>query len=169
MKRKKINMFLVIIILIIFVAVIGLIVWKNKNREKKLIIEEYTPQEEISYEQLRTTNIVLYYLNKNSMELGTEIRQIDSKELLEKPENKLLELLMENPESEELKKLIPDNTKILDLKLESGILTINFSGESISKQEDDIFKLMVESIKKTTFQLNEINSLEILIEGEKIK
>lgn len=169
MKRKKINMFLVIIILIIFVAVIGLIVWKNKNREKKLIIEEYTPQEEISYEQLRTTNIVLYYLNKNSMELGTEIRQIDSKELLEKPENKLLELLMENPESEELKKLIPDNTKILDLKLESGILTINFSGESISKQEDDVFKLMVESIKKTTFQLNEINSLEILIEGEKIK
>lgn len=169
MKRKKINMFLVIIILIIFVAVIGLIVWKNKNREKKLIIEEYTPQEEISYEQLRTTNIVLYYLNKNSMELGTEIRQIDSKELLEKPENKLLELLMENPESEELKKLIPDNTKILDLKLESGILTINFSGESISKQEDDIFKLMVESIEKTTFQLNEINSLEILIEGEKIK
>lgn len=169
MKRKKINMFLVIIILIIFVVVIGLIVWKNKNREKKLIIEEYTPQEEISYEQLRTTNIVLYYLNKNSMELGTEIRQIDSKELLEKPENKLLELLMENPESEELKKLIPDNTKILDLKLESGILTINFSGESISKQEDDIFKLMVESIKKTTFQLNEINSLEILIEGEKIK
>lgn len=167
MKRKRINMFLVIIILIIFVVIIGLIVWKNKNREKKSIIEEYTPQEEISYEQLRTTNIVLYYLNNNSMELGTEIKQIDSKELLESPENKLLELLMENPKSEELIRLIPENTKILDLKLESGILTINFSEEFVS-EEEYMIKLMIESIKKTMFQLNEINSLEILIEGEKI-
>jgi len=86
MKRKKLSMFIVIIFFIIFVITIGILVVNNKKRNSEFEIQEYIPQEEISYEQLRKTNIFLYYLNKKTGELDSEIRQIDSRELLEKPE-----------------------------------------------------------------------------------
>jgi len=165
MKRKKLSMFIVIIFFIIFVITIGILVVNNKKRNSEFEIQEYIPQEEISYEQLRKTNIFLYYLNKKTGELDSEIRQIDSRELLEKPEKRLIELLIEGPQNQDLKKIIPEGTRIIDINLEKGILNINFSEEFILNQEENM-EIIVESINKTILELNEINSIKILINGE---
>ena len=47
------------------------IYFSNKNKiEKNEIIEEYTPEEEISDEQLRNTIISLYFINKDNGEIN---------------------------------------------------------------------------------------------------
>ena len=125
--NKKIFMYFIIILLIGLVFTIGWIAIKNKNKDKLLINKEYTPVEEITTEQLRRTNIVLYYLDKNTGELGTEIRQIDSKELLQEPARKLIEFLMSEPQDENLQILIPKETKLLNTEIIKEILYIDFS------------------------------------------
>ena len=167
MKNKKILMYSGIILLILFILVMGILVIKNHKKEEKQIIEEYTPQEEITDEQLRETNITLYFYDDSIKDIATEIRQIDSKQLLEKPEKQLIEFLIEGPTDENLTKLIPDNTKLLNTEIKKDILYIDFSEEFINgnlgmEQE----KLIIDSILKTVSQLTEINGIKILINGQ---
>lgn len=167
MKNKKILMYSGIILLILFILVMGILVIKNHKKEEKQIIEEYTPQEEITDEQLRETNITLYFYDDSIKDIATEIRQIDSKQLLEKPEKQLIEFLIEGPTDEILTKLIPDNTKLLNTEIKKDILYIDFSEEFINgnlgmEQE----KLIIDSILKTVSQLTEINGIKILINGQ---
>lgn len=161
MKNKKIIMYVIIIILILFIIGIGFLIINNNNE----IIDEFTPVEEITDTQLRKTNILLYFYNNNFKEIATEIRQIDSKKLLENPEKKLIEYLIQGPNDNTLVRLIPDNTKLINLEINNGILFINFSKEFMQNQiiEKSIIE---ESILKTVIQLNEINGIKILIEGE---
>ena len=169
--NKKIFMYFIIILLIGLVFTIGWIAIKNKNKDKLLINKEYTPVEEITTEQLRRTNIVLYYLDKNTGELGTEIRQIDSKELLQEPARKLIEFLMSEPQDENLQTLIPKETKLLNTEIIKEILYIDFSPEFINEEKSTVedCEKMINSILKTVNQLNEIKGIKILINNEKNK
>ena len=167
MKNKKIIMYSGIIILILFIVGIGILVINNHKKEENIIIEEYTPQEEITDEQLRQTNVTLYFYDDSINDLATEIIKIDSKKLLEKPEKQLIEFLIEGPKDENLTKLIPENTKLLNTEIKKDILYVDFSEEFIDvdagmEQE----KLIIDSILKTVSQLTEINGIKILINGQ---
>lgn len=171
MKNSKVFMYVGIILLMIFILWVGFLIIKNyKNNEQKLI-GEYTPEAEITDEQLRETNIILYFYTQNSEELTTEIRKIDSKELLKNPEKKLIEFLIEGPQEEELTNLIPTGTKIISIEKTKENLIINFSEEfmnvqSLGKEKEE---KLIESIFKTVSQLNEINRIKILINGKENK
>ena len=89
MNNKKIFMYFAIIMLIMLVLGIGWITIKNHNNNPE--IKEYTPEEEITTDQLRRTNIVLYFANKTTGKVETEIRQIDSKLLLDLPNLEIYE------------------------------------------------------------------------------
>ena len=158
MKIKKFTMFIIIIFLLVFILWIGLILIKNHKNSKNNIIKEYTPEQEISEEQLRTTNIVLYFYDEEAKDLGTEIRQIDSKKLLNNPEKQLIEYLIAGPE----------NTKIINIELIKDNLCINFSKEFNTDLNKENIELIKKSILKTVSQLNEINSIKELIENEEI-
>lgn len=168
MSNKKIVMYVSIITLIIFILGIGWIILRDKNNVNMEMVNEYIPEQEISEEQLRKTNITLYFEEVSTGNLVTEIRQIDSKELLDNAEKKLIEFLIEGPNNKELNKIIPENTKILETKIEKGILLINFSEDFIKDQNlgEEKERLLLDSIIKTVSQLNEINGIKILIEGE---
>ena len=167
MSNKKIIMYLIIIFLILFISIIGILI--TRNNKKNNSIEEYTPLEEITEEQLRKTNITLYFYDPINENLATEIRQIDSKELLENPEKILIEALINGPQNNNnLIKLFPENIKLLDSKIEKGILYLNFSDnifddDNLSEEKNILLK---ESIIKTLSQLNEINEIKILINGQ---
>lgn len=170
MKNKKIIMYLVIILLILFFLAIGWLVIKNHNNKKEPI-KEFIPEEEITTDQLRRTNITLYFINKDSGELTTEIRQIDSKILLENPEIKLIEFLISGPLDNNLENTIPGGTKLISAEKIKGILYINFSEEFIDEQflGGDKESKIIESILKTVTQINEIEGIKILINGEENK
>ena len=109
--------------------------------------------------QLRMTNISLFFLNEENGEIGEEIRQIDSKELLNNPEEKLINYLIEGPKNEKLKKIIPENIKLINIEKNNGILLIEFS-ENISNLEN--YEKIEKAIIQTVSQLNEINNIKII-------
>ena len=109
MKKKIICIFLILILLVI----LGFFIYKNfivKNDTKEEI-QDYTPQEEISEQQLR-------------------------------------------------------ETKINSVFLEGDILKIDFSNEFLNS---DNLNNSANSILNTVTQLNEINGIKILINGEENK
>ena len=165
MKTKKIIMYIAIIILILFIVGIGFLMIKNNDDN---IVQEYTPAQEITDEQLRKTNIMLYFYDGVNQKLVAEIRQIDSKELLKNPEKKLIEYLIEGPKKSELLGLIPQGTKLINVELYNDTLFINFSKEFILNENIDK-NIIIESILKTVTQLNEIEKIKILIEGKELE
>ena len=63
------------------------------------------------------------------------------------------------------KPIIPEGTKILDLKLEENILTINFSKELLTVVHCDEQK-MIEAIIYSLTEIKDIKKIKILVEGK---
>ena len=170
--KKKEGIFIVLF-LILIVVILGLVIYfSNKNKvENNEIIEEYTPEEEISDEQLRNTIISLYFINKESGEINLEARTININDLIDNPYKYLLEQLIEGPKNEKLQKVIPDNTKINNVELKGDILYIDFSHEFIDNalEGKENESKIIETIVKTVTELNEVNAIKILIDGEENK
>lgn len=171
MKKRKLLMYCIVILIILFILCIGFLIINNRKKQKNEKISEYIPEKEITEEQLRSTNITLYFYSSEEKIVKPEIRKIDVKELLENPEKKLIEYLILGPKDKNLEKLIPEGTKVINVEKIKDILIINFSKEFIENQElgKEKEKNIIESILKTVCQLNEINGIKILIEGDENK
>lgn len=162
-------MFLILALLII-IGVVIFFVMRNKDDDtnENMDFTEYTPQEEISTEQLRQTLITLYFKNKETGMLMPEARMIDSKILLNNPYSELVKLLLEGPKNESLEKLIPEGTSINNVEINKGIVYIDFSEEFIkvgdlgAEEESKI----IYSIVNTLTELTEVSGVKILINGE---
>ena len=89
-----------IIICLIIGSIFGVYYFFTKEKDEEII--EYTPQEEISEEQMRQTMVSLYF--KSGEEIVPEARLIDVKELLENPYKEILEMLIEGPKNSSLEK-----------------------------------------------------------------
>ena len=168
MKNKKIIIIFLILFIILIIGGYFLINYLKKvNVKDQTIVEEYTPEEEISEDQLRQTIVSLYFPNKETNELEPEARLIDIKEILEKPYEKMVNLLIQGPKDEGKVKIIPENTKLLSSQLEGDCLTLDFSSDFLNydKTDEKTKKNLINSIVNTLTQLNEVNSLKILIDG----
>ena len=166
MKNKKIV--LIFIVLLCFILIGGFFAIKYfKDKQESDQIQEYTPQEEITEEQYRQTIVSLYFENTETKELMPEARMMDIKELIDNPYEKLINMLMEKPKNEKLNKLIPENTKILNINKEGDTLIIDFSSEFLNydKSSDSGKSNLIYSIVNTMTELTEINHVRFLIDG----
>ena len=166
--KKKIFLsgFLIIAIIgLIYMVVINTVF--NKNEE---IINEYIPEVEISDSELRKTLVTLYFLD-NEGKVKSESRLIDSKELLRNPYLTLVNMLIEGPKDSNLKISIPRDTKVIDAKLNKKCVTINLSREFIDNAGGDVFlkSNMIYTIVNTLTELNEVQTVKFLIDGEEVK
>ena len=162
MKTKKI----LCIALAILIAVGAFIFLSKSKKNTDEEISEYTPQEEISGEQMRETIVTLYFLNQETKELKSEGRLVDSKVLIQNPYKLIVELLIEGPKNTDLSNVFPENARILDANIENTCVTLNFS-EELTKFKDDVRKYnIINSILNSLTQLNEVNSIKILINNE---
>lgn len=168
MKNKKIFISFAIVLIIVLVGGFFTIKYlKQKKAEKNPVIEEYTPQEEISEEQLRQTIVSLYFQSKETKELEPEARLVDIKEIMNNPCDKLINLLIEGPKNEKQERLIPENTKLLKSSMEKDCVTLDFSSEFLNydKSNEKTKENMINSIVETLTQLTEVNQVKILIDG----
>ena len=164
MKKKT------IISIIIFIIIILGIYFIYKNIEIKKVEDEYqdyTPEEEISDSQTRQTKIILYFENIETGELETEIKLIDANLLIKNPYKELIDLLIKGTQSSNLKKLIPDGTRLNDVNIEKNCAIINFSEEFLNYENEEKKLKIINSIVNTLTNLKEINSVSFLINGEK--
>ncbi len=166
MKNQKIIIIFIILLIIILIGgVLGIKYVKNKNQDT--IVEEYTPEEEITSEQLRQTIVSLYFPEKETKQLAPEARLVDIKELINNPYEKLINLLMEGPKNDKLEKIIPEGTKILRVYMENDCLILDMSSEFLNynKEDEKIKNNIINSIVNTMTELTEVNQVKILIDG----
>ncbi len=167
MKNKKIIVVFLILLIIVLLGGFVLIQYlKNKNQET--MIEEYTPQAEITEEQQRQTIVSLYFPLKENNELNPEARLIDIKEIINNPYEKLINLLIEGPKNEKNKSIIPENTKLNKNYLEDDCVVLDFSPEVLnySKEDKTEKENMIKSIVNTLTELAEVNKVKILVDGK---
>lgn len=154
----------IILIVVCVIIILGGIIVLNCNIEN-----EYIPETEIEDKELRKTMISLYFQDLESKEIVKESRLIDSKDLLKNPYEKLLDMLIKGPENQSFQRVIPENAKINEVKIENNVAIINFTEELIKDVNDDIQKKnIIESIVRTLTELTEINGIKILINGNEV-
>lgn len=163
-KKKIVLMFLVLII----IGVIAYFIFNNitisKNQDEGYL--NYTPQEEISDEQTRETSISLYFLNPETNQLKSEGKLVNANELLKNPYKFIVQKLIEGPSDKTLLNVFPENTRLIDASLQNNCVIINFS-DDLLKFKDEAQKFnIINSILNSLTQLNEVNSIKILINNE---
>lgn len=159
---------IIIVILGVFfisLIILGVCYFINNNKEEQ--IKEYTPQEEISDEQMRQTMISLYFRDNNN--LIPEARLIDVKELINEPYEKILNMLLEGPKNDNLQKIFPEGTKINKIERQGENLVLDFNEKILEIQGEENEKILINSLVKTLTELTEINGIKININGEENK
>ena len=171
MDKRKI--FKIIAIILILSIVIGIVVFLFLNRNIKqkddsIIKEEYTPLEEITNEQIRQTIVTLYFNQKETNTLMPEARLIDAKLLAENPYVTLINLLMSEPKNDKLESCIPEGTVLINAEVKNDVVILNFSNEFIANHigGEEKEKQTIDAIVNTLTELNEVNYVRILINGE---
>lgn len=113
MKNKKIVIIFSVLLIILIIGGYFVIKYLKQKGESGEITEEYTPQEEISEEQLRQTIVTLYFLSKDTKEITPEARLVDIKDIITNPYENLINLLIEGPKNEKKSK---SNTRQYKIK-----------------------------------------------------
>ena len=167
MKKEK----LILGIMIILVLIGVLLILKHlidANTEEEAIVGDYTPQEEITEEQFRQTIVNLYFPGKESHELMAETRLVDVKNLMNIPCEKLVNMLIDGPKNEKLENIMPKNTKVLKTYFDKDCIILDLSKDFLNydMEKENIKENLINSIVKTLTELNEVNSVKILIEGQ---
>ena len=165
LKKKKIIIFITIILIVLSVIFVLKNISINKVEENELY-QDYTPEEEITDEQMRQTKVILYFENIETKELDTEVKIMDAKSLIENPYKELINLLIKGPQSSNLKKLIPEGTIIHDVVVENSCAKINLSSEFLNYENEENKLKIINSMVNTLTNLKEIDSIKILINGE---
>lgn len=167
MKNKKRVVILGCIVLLL--AGIGYFVYSQVEISKTgTELTEYTPEAEITGEQLRQTMIALYFNNKDTNTLVPEARNIDVKELTKEPYQTLMNLLIEGPKGEKFERTIPEGTKVNKIELKGNVLWVDVSKEFIENHPNgaEAESRTVYSIVNTMTQLNEVSSVKIVVDGK---
>ena len=162
MKKKLLLLFIILIIicLAIYYIINHISITKNAG------YMDYTPAEEISDSQSRQTTVSLYFLNPKTNQLKPEGKILNTNELLKNPYKLIVEKLIEGPTDENLQKVLPENTKIIDANLSNDCVILNFSDEILNYQDDTQKFNIINSLLNTLTQFNEVNTIKILINGE---
>ena len=160
---------IVVLVIIIFI-IVGGILWLNRNKNENKI-EEYTPVEEITDEQYRQTIVSLYFNSKETNMLVPEARSVDVKEITKEPYLKLVDLLIQGTKSEKLENVIPEGTKVNSAKIKDNIVYVDLSKEFIENHKGGAEEesKTIYSIVNTLTQLNEVDGIKIIIDGEENK
>lgn len=112
--------------------------------------------------------VELYFADRTGTRLASEQRSIQVKQSLSL-EYQIVEQLIAGPEKNMLEKTIPSSTQIRDIKTEDGICYVNLSREFVNKQIANVSKeITVYSIVDSLTELESVNKVQFLIEGEKI-
>lgn len=167
MKNKKLTKIGIIIGLILMLV---LLIW-FLTKEAQVEFIEYTPEEEITEEQVRQTMVKLYFKNSETGELDTETRLIDVKNLANNPYELLVNMLIEGPKNDKLERLIPEGTKINKVELQKNIVVIDFFESFIKNHKGGLEEesKTIYSIVNTLTELTEVDGVKILINGEEGK
>ena len=152
---KKIFITSLALFIFLFVYVINIIDKDNKLDSKM----------EVEYTFNKGTNSI-YLMNKDGYLVKTKTL-ITSKDKIKQIEDIINSLIIDNDNSfpDELKGTIPKNTKILEIKYDQEIVTLNFSKEFLNLKKD-MEEKTIQSIVYSIFALKDIKGIYINVESK---
>lgn len=123
----------------------------------------------INPEKTNRRTVMLYFSDENADVLKAEERSIEVKQSLTL-EYQIVEQLILGPTTEGLYATVPSETKIRDIKTEDGICYVNLSSEFVTKHSGGSSGevMTIYSIVNSLTELNTVNKVQFLIEGEKV-
>ncbi len=123
----------------------------------------------INPEKINRQKVVLYFLNEKGVKLVPEERSIEVKQS-QTLEYQIVEQLIAGPAESGNSAVIPQGTKVKDIKTEEGICYVNLTSDFVNKLSGSTEreKLIIYSIVNSLTELNTVNKVQFLIEGEKI-
>ena len=162
MKKKLPILFLILIIFggVIYFIINHITITKNDD------YTDFTPEEEISESQSRETTLNLYFLNPENNQLKSEGRNVGTNELLKNPYKLIIQELLNGPSDDKLKSVFPEGSRLIDATLSNDCVLLNFSQELLNFKDDIQKYNIINSILDSLTQLNEVNSIKILINNE---
>ena len=169
MEKSKIKIIYGVLAIVIVVVGVLVIKWlKDANEENNMLVDDFTPEAEITEDQARQTIVSLYFSGKESHELMPEARLVDVKELMNNPYEKIFNMLIEGPKNEKLEGIIPQNVKILKTYMDKDCLVLDLSKDFLNfdKEKDNAKENLINSIVNSLTELTEVNSVKFLIEGQ---
>lgn len=113
-----------------------------------------------------TTTIAIYFATSDGMNLKAENRKVETQNTIS-IEKTVISELIKGPSSPELGSVMPSGTKVLNVETKEGVCYVNLSGEFVSKFSGGTGILTVYSIVNSICSLESVQSVQILIEGEK--
>lgn len=170
-ENKRFKMFLCITIIVILLACMGFYIFKKLEANKDATLSEYTPQEEISDEQFRSTIVKLYFKEVASNNLRVESKSVDAKELISNPYLTLVNLLIQGPSDANLQSAIPQGTQVLNVSLSGDTIVVDLSNEFVENHAGgaEAESATIYSIVNTLTELTEVNAVKFLIDGQEGK
>lgn len=126
---------------------------------------DVTIKEHLSY--IKKDEMPIFLVDNSNYVARTSI--VKSSETINEQIKEIIETLTINSKKstyirDGFKQIIPENTKIIDLKLDNEILTINFSKEFLTVNETNE-ELMLEALIYSLTELKEIKKIKILVEN----
>lgn len=161
LKRKAINRIFISSVAIFIVLSIVSLNFINIDKKIYKITDQTTSSKETIY-TLNTDN----YVSKGYIYVANDLSSLEKVKTL-------IETMIEKNNKNALlpsyfKPVLPQNTTILSVELEQKIIKINFSSEFLNVTDDQLEQI-VEAITYTLTDVNDINGVEIYVEGELLK
>ena len=130
-----------------------------------IISSDVTIKEHLSY--IKKDEMPIFLVDNSNYVARTSI--VKSSETINEQIKEIIETLTINSKKstyirDGFKPIIPENTKIIDLKLDNEILTINFSKEFLTVNETNE-EPMLEALIYSLTELKEIKKIKILVEN----
>ncbi len=135
----------------------------GKLGRNDIIIDGNISAEPTNYEMLK-----LYFGSVDGTRLGTEIREVEVNP--NQPiEKYVVEQLIKGPAGDDLKSVIPSDTKIRDISTADGICYVDLSNDFIVKQLGNAGDCIaaVYSIVNSLGEVEGVDKVQFLIEGER--
>lgn len=126
---------------------------------------DMAPEKAEEIEEIEEEEYILYYMEvtATSFQLGEEKRKFES---TPNP-RELIDALLQGPEDDMLDRVIPEETELLEVKMENGQAYVDFSAEiAEASYGSEVEAVLVNSLVQTLTQLEEVDTVQILVEGE---
>ncbi len=123
----------------------------------------------IAPEKTEWQTVTLYFCDRSGNTLVSERRSIEVRQSLS-IEYQIVEQLIAGPDKQMLKLTVPKNTEIRDIKTEDDICYVNLSKSFINDKVEGIDSKLVTiySVVNSLTELDNVNKVQFIIEGEKI-
>lgn len=112
-------------------------------------------------------DIYFMEITETSFELGKETHEFGTFGGPQVDLEEVITVLLKGPETDELSRVIPEETVLRGVTLEHGVAYVDFSEDLLQAEVgSEAEAVLVDSIVKSLTQLEEVDAVQILVEGE---